>query len=280
MRVYAVILFYLFTLLPLSAQTYPKVGLVLSGGGAKGAATVGVLKVLEEKGIQVDCIAGTSIGSIVGALYAAGYNASQLETMFREQDWIPLLTDHRDDLWTTPYKKIGTTHYVFGFPIYDEGGKGMGVLHASQVEEYIASLIYPRYLNELPSVECRLQNFRVYCLGEFGGSGVIEAENGRLNLLEAIAQAGDLTLQARRDNILLIRTDANGQRTIKRFNIQDANIMTMPEFELQQNDILYAQPTVYRARSAWSMPPIYTTAIGMLGTAMSLITFITVMAKK
>lgn len=141
MRVYAVILFYLFTLLPLSAQTYPKVGLVLSGGGAKGAATVGVLKVLEEKGIQVDCIAGTSIGSIVGALYAAGYNAAELETMFREQDWIPLLTDHRDDMWTTPYKKIGTTHYVFGFPIYDEGGKGMGVLHASQVEEYIGGML-------------------------------------------------------------------------------------------------------------------------------------------
>ena len=58
------------------------------------------------------------------------------------------------------------------------------------------------------------------------------------------------------------------------------NIMTMPEFELQQNDILYVQPTVYKARSAWSMPPIYSTAVSMMGTAMSLITFITVLAKK
>ena len=54
----------------------------------------------------------------------------------------------------------------------------------------------------------------------------------------------------------------------------------MPEFELQQNDILYVQPTVYKARSAWSMPPMYTTVVGMLGTAMSLFTFITVLAKK
>lgn len=161
----------------------------------------------------------------------------------------------------------------------------LGKLHVvgmtrNAIENYIASLIYPKYLNELPTIECRLQNFRVYCIGEFGGGGVVNAENGRLNLIEAIAQAGDLSLQGRRDNILLIRTDPNGQRTIKRFNIQDANIMAMPEFELQQNDILYVEPTVYKARAAWSMPPVYSTAIGMLGTAMSLITFITVMAKR
>lgn len=161
----------------------------------------------------------------------------------------------------------------------------LGKLHVSgmtknKLEDYIASLIYPRYLTELPSVECRIQNFQVYCIGEFGHSGAVAAENGRLNLIEAIAKSGDLTLQGRRDNILLIRTDATGQRIVKRFNLQDANIMAMPEFELQQNDILYAQPSVYKARSAWSMPPIYSTAVGMIGTAMSLITFITVLAKK
>lgn len=160
----------------------------------------------------------------------------------------------------------------------------LGKLHISgmtkkSVEDYVASLIYPRYLTEIPSIECRIQNFQVYCIGEFGRAGAIAAENGRLNLIEAIAKAGDLTLQGRRDNILLVRTDATGQRIVKRFNLQDANIMSQPEFELQQNDILYAQPTVYKARSAWSMPPIYSTAVGMMGTAMSLITFITVLAK-
>lgn len=161
----------------------------------------------------------------------------------------------------------------------------LGKLHVSgmtknKLEDYIASLIYPRYLTELPSIECRIQNFQVYCIGEFNHSGAVAAENGRLNLIEAIAKSGDLSLQGRRDNILLIRTDATGQRIVKRFNLQDANIMAMPEFELQQNDILYAQPSVYKARSAWSMPPIYSTAVGMIGTAMSLITFITVLAKK
>ena len=63
-----------------------KVGLVLSGGGAKGFAHVGVLKVLEEAGVRVDYIAGTSMGSIVGALYASGYNANQLDSILRVHD--------------------------------------------------------------------------------------------------------------------------------------------------------------------------------------------------
>ncbi|MDR1863961.1 MAG: patatin-like phospholipase family protein [Bacteroidales bacterium] len=71
----------------------PRVGLVLSGGGAKGFAHVGVLKVLEEVGMPVDYIGGTSIGSIVGGLYSLGYTAEQLETYIREKDWNNLLYD-------------------------------------------------------------------------------------------------------------------------------------------------------------------------------------------
>jgi hypothetical protein len=60
----------------------PKIGLVLTGGGAKGFAHIGVLKVLEEAGIKIDYIGGTSMGSVVGGLYAAGYNARQLDSIF------------------------------------------------------------------------------------------------------------------------------------------------------------------------------------------------------
>ena len=66
----------------------PKVGLALGGGGAKGAATIGALKVLESAGIKVDYIAGTSIGAIVGGLYAAGYSATDLESYFLDQGWL------------------------------------------------------------------------------------------------------------------------------------------------------------------------------------------------
>ena len=70
-----------------------KVGLVLSGGGAKGVAHIGVLKVLEEAGIPIDCIVGTSMGSIVGGLYAIGYDACAMDTLVRCQDWPFLLSD-------------------------------------------------------------------------------------------------------------------------------------------------------------------------------------------
>ena len=67
--------------------TRPRVGLVLAGGGAKGGAHVGVLKVLEQLHVPIDCIAGTSIGSVVGGGYAAGMSADEIEHFVRGIDW-------------------------------------------------------------------------------------------------------------------------------------------------------------------------------------------------
>ena len=65
-----------------------KVGIVLSGGGAKGVAHIGVIKALEELNIPIDYIAGTSIGAIIGGLYSIGYTSEQLETIVKQTDWI------------------------------------------------------------------------------------------------------------------------------------------------------------------------------------------------
>ena len=69
------------------AQDRPKVGLVLGGGGAKGAAEIGVLKYIEEAGVHIDYIVGTSIGSIIGGLYSVGYRSQQLDSLFVNTDW-------------------------------------------------------------------------------------------------------------------------------------------------------------------------------------------------
>lgn len=71
----------------------PKVGLVLCGGGAKGAAHIGVLKVLEENDIPIDCIAGTSMGAIIGGLYSLGYTADELDSLIMSQDWDMIMKD-------------------------------------------------------------------------------------------------------------------------------------------------------------------------------------------
>ena len=73
-----------------------KVAVVLSGGGAKGMAHIGVLKVLEKAGIPIDIVTGTSMGSIVGGLYAIGYNANALDSIVRKQDWSYVITDKED----------------------------------------------------------------------------------------------------------------------------------------------------------------------------------------
>jgi NTE family protein len=74
-------------------QTKPKVGLVLSGGGAKGFAHIGVLKVLEEAGVKIDYIGGTSMGAVVGGLYATGYNATQIDSIFTATNFDELIND-------------------------------------------------------------------------------------------------------------------------------------------------------------------------------------------
>ncbi len=98
-------------------QKDAKVGLVLSGGGAKGFAHVGVLKVLEEAGVRIDYIAGTSMGAIIGGLYASGYNAHELDSILRVNDFSALLQDKLPREASSFYQKENTGKYAISLPI-------------------------------------------------------------------------------------------------------------------------------------------------------------------
>ncbi|NJN47988.1 MAG: hypothetical protein HC808_17615 [Candidatus Competibacteraceae bacterium] len=76
-----------------SGAERPKVGLVLSGGGARGAAHIGVIRVLEDLRIPIDCIAGTSMGAIIGGLYAAGFSVEEMEQTLTSIDWGDIFND-------------------------------------------------------------------------------------------------------------------------------------------------------------------------------------------
>ncbi|MBE6229193.1 MAG: patatin [Bacteroidales bacterium] len=104
----------------------PKVALVLCGGGAKGAAHVGVIKALEESGVKVDMVVGTSIGGIVGGLFAMGYDSQKMDSLFRSVDWSYLLSNNvpRKDLSFD--KKQMDDKYLFKLPfatLYDRNSK-------------------------------------------------------------------------------------------------------------------------------------------------------------
>ncbi|KIA98234.1 patatin [Flavobacterium sp. KMS] len=94
----------------------PKIGLVLSGGGAKGFAHIGVLKVLEEAGIKIDYIGGTSMGSIIGGLYASGYNASQIDSIFKRTNFDDLINDYIPRSSKNFYEKRNDELYAIILP--------------------------------------------------------------------------------------------------------------------------------------------------------------------
>jgi len=93
-----------------------KVGLVLSGGGAKGLAHIGALKVIEESGVRIDYIGGTSMGAIIGALYASGYSATQLDSIFRQTDFSTLIQDDIPRSAKTFYEKQEAEKYALVLP--------------------------------------------------------------------------------------------------------------------------------------------------------------------
>ena len=94
----------------------PKVGLVLSGGGAKGLAHIGVLKVLEEQGVKIDYIAGTSMGAIIGGLYASGYTAQELDSIFSSIDATALVMDYVPRLSKSFYERRNDEIYALTLP--------------------------------------------------------------------------------------------------------------------------------------------------------------------
>ena len=119
-----------------------KVGVVLSGGGAKGMAHIGVLKVLEKAGIPVDVVTGTSIGSIVGGLYAIGYNAHSLDSMVRKQDWTYVITD-KEDLHNQSYldrKKANTYFFTTGLTIGKHAVDAGGLIKGKNLAELFQKL--------------------------------------------------------------------------------------------------------------------------------------------
>ena len=119
-----------------------KVAVVLSGGGAKGMAHVGVLKVLERAGIPIDIITGTSIGSIVGGLYSIGYNANSLDSLVKTLDWGYVITDKEDmsNQSLSDRKKQYTYIYTTDRPVGKRNKNAGGIIKGKNLAELFQRL--------------------------------------------------------------------------------------------------------------------------------------------
>ncbi len=96
------------------------------------------------------------------------------------------------------------------------------------------------------AVEIQLINFKVTVIGEVSKPSSFVVQGNNINLLEALGMAGDMTVYGKRENVLVIR-EQNGQRTLKRLNLNDENVLKSPFFYLKQNDIVYVEPDKSKA---------------------------------
>ena len=134
------------------------------------------------------------------------------------------------------------------FPVL--GTLQVGGLTKAQCEQMIHDKLRP-YMNasENPVVTVRMSNYKISVLGEVARPGMFTVGNEKINILEALAQAGDLTIYGVREKVKLIRENSQGKKEIHTLNLNDADIISSPYYYLQQNDIVYVEPNKVKART-------------------------------
>lgn len=141
----------------------PRIGLVLSGGGAKGIAHVGVIKVLEELGIPIDYVGGTSMGSIIGGLYAYGYTAQELDSIVTHADWDMLLNDRAD--WTDVFY-ANKNEYMLRLPFGLGEESGTSIVPVGFLKgQHINNLFYTLTSQAYKSKTFKEFNIPFFCVG-------------------------------------------------------------------------------------------------------------------
>ena len=158
------------------------------------------------------------------------------------------------------------------FPII--GQVHVGGLTKAETENMIQAKIKPYMAAaENPIVTVRMPGYQVSVMGEVARPGTFTVSREKITILEALAQAGDLTIYGMRDNVKLVREDANGKKTIHELDLRDANIISSPYYYLQQNDIVYVTPNKVKAQnsSVGSMTTLWFSATSILISLTSLL---------
>ena len=157
---------------------------------------------------------------------------------------------------TTTSTATGTTQQMVGYLVTNDGNfkfPELGTIKAEgftvkQLSEFMTQTLIDNKLLIDPIVTVRFLNFRVTVLGEVTHPTVITVPNERISILEALGLAGDLTIYGKRDNVLLIREE-NGEKLIKRIDLNSKDILSSPFYYLQSNDVVYVEPNKNKVAS-------------------------------
>lgn len=136
---------------------------------------------------------------------------------------------------------------IINFPVL--GKLHMGGLTKGQAEDMITEKLKP-YLKESPIVTVRMSNYKISVIGEVTRPGTFTISNEKVNLFEALAMAGDMTVYGMRNNVKLIREDSLGRQQIVTLNLNEADVILSNYYYLQQNDIVYITPNKAKARNS------------------------------
>lgn len=122
----------------------PKIGLVLSGGGAKGFAHIGVLKAIDKAGLKIDYIGGTSMGAAIGALYSIGYSGTQIDSIITSIDFMSMLSDNIDRKYASFFEKKHNQKYLLSLPVKDfKIGLPLALSRGQSTYNKLSELYYP-----------------------------------------------------------------------------------------------------------------------------------------
>ena len=150
-------------------------------------------------------------------------------------------------------------------------------LTQGELEDKMLSLLMSR-LNVPPVVTVRMMNFKIFVLGEVLNQGVISTDKDHINIMEALALAGGVTITGRREDIDIFRPTPNGGFKRISIDVTKEDVISSPYYFLHQNDQIIVKPTKQRTHQA-NISPMLGVAIGVAGFAMSLVTFVTVLSK-
>ena len=158
------------------------------------------------------------------------------------------------------------------FPVV--GQLKVGGMTKRQCENYIRDKILP-YMSktENPIATVKMASFKVTVAGEVKAPGVFNVDQEKISVIEALARAGDLTIYGKRGNVLLIREDATGEKSVHRLNLNDANLINSPYYYLQQNDYLYVEPNSVQTKNSaiGSSTTIWISVVSILTSVASLV---------
>lgn len=147
-------------------------------------------------------------------------------------------------------------------------------LTKTEVKDLIAKELSSRKVLVDPVVTIRIINFRVTVMGEVRMPGVVSVPSERISVLEALGLAGDLTVFAKRDNILLVREGENGEKIIRRLNINSKDLFNSPYYYLRSNDVLYVEANAAKLGSAersMQLLPIILSGVSVIAVIVGII---------